>query len=76
MGGWAGLEVGVGLNSRGEGQRLTDIKLFVLGMQGVTERNNPNWLFGVSSIVLTLSACIWGGSDSISGEVIGVCSSM
>ena len=29
MGGWAGLEVGVGLNSMGEGLQLPDIKLFV-----------------------------------------------
>ena len=66
----------MGLNSRGEGLRLTESKLFVRGMQGVTERNSLNWLFGVSSVVLTLSSCVWGGSDSISGEVSGVRSSM
>ena len=29
--GWAGLEVGVGLNGMGEGLQLPDIKLFVRG---------------------------------------------
>ena len=73
---WAGL--GVALNSRGEGLRLWLIysKLFVRVMQGITERNSLNLLFGVSCIVLTLSSCVWGGSDSISGEVIRVRSSM
>ena len=46
--------------------------LFVLGMQGVTERNSLNPLFGVSCTVLTLSSCVWGGFNSISGEVFGV----
>ena len=40
-------------------------------MQGVTERNSLNWLFGflygVWAVILRL-----GGSDSISGEMIGV----
>ena len=76
LGTWAG--PGVGLNSRGEGLRLWLIysKLFVWGMQGVTERNSLNPLFGVSCTVLTLSSCVWRGSDSISGKVIGVRSSM
>ena len=65
LGTWAG--PGVGLNSRGEGLCLW---LFVRGMQGVTERNSLNPLFGVSCTVLTLSSCIWGGSDSISREVL------
>ena len=67
--------MGVGLNSRGEGLSVRLI-LFVRGMQGVTERNSLNWLFGVSCTVLTLSSCVRGGSDNISGEVIGVRSSM
>ena len=50
---------------------LIHSKLFVRGMQGVTERNSLNWLFGVSCTVLMLSSCIWGGSYSISGEVSG-----
>ena len=41
-------------------------------MQGVTERNSLNWLFGISCTVFTLSSCVWGGSNSVSGEVIGV----
>ena len=63
MGGWAGLEVGVGLNGMGEGLQLPDIKLFVRGVQGITERNNLNWVFGVSCIVLTLSTCVLGGKS-------------
>ena len=35
LGAWAGLEVGVGL-------QLTDLKLLVQGMQGVTERVGLN----------------------------------
>ena len=49
LGTWAGL--GVGLNSKGEGLRLWLSKLFVRGMQGVTERNSLNPLFGVSCTV-------------------------
>ena len=41
-------------------------------MQGVTDRNSLNWLFGVSCIVFTLSSCVSWGSGSISGEVIRV----
>ena len=63
MGGWAGLEVGVGLNGMGEGLQLPDIKLFVRGVQEITERNNLNWVFGVSCIVLTLSTCVLGGKS-------------
>ena len=44
-------------------------------MQGVTERSNLNWLFGVSCVVL-MSSWIWGSSDRISGEVPGVCFSV
>ena len=46
--------VHVGLNSRGEGLWLTGFKLFVQGMQGVTERISLNWLFGISCIMLIL----------------------
>ena len=53
----------VELNSRGEVLSLTDSKR---GMQGVTERTSLNWLFGVSWIVVMLSSCVWGFSDSIS----------
>ena len=60
IGTWGGLEAGVGLNSGGEGLRLTDFKLSLRGMQGVTERNSLNWLFGVSRMVFGLSSCIWG----------------
>ena len=42
----------MGLNSGGEGLRLTDFKLSLRGMQGVTERNSLNWLFGVSRMGL------------------------
>ena len=66
----------MGLNSGGEGLRLTDFKLSLRGMQGVTERNSLNWLFGVSCMVFGLSCCVWGGSDSISGELIAVRSSV
>ena len=48
----------------------------IWGMQGVTNRNSLNWLFGVSWIVFTLSSCVSWGSDSVSGEVIGVHFSM
>ena len=41
------------------------------GMHGVTESTSLNWLFGVSCMLLMLSSCVWGGSDSISGDVIG-----
>ena len=78
-GGWSLGESGVGtkvrldvgLNSRGEVLSLTDSKLLIRGTQGVTERTSLNWLFGVSWMLLMLSSCIWGCSDSISGEVIG-----
>ena len=59
------------LNSRGEVLPLTDSKLLIWRMQGVVERTSLNWLFGVSWMVLMLSSCIWGCSDSVSGEVIG-----
>ena len=65
VGTWAGLKAGVGLNSGGEGLWLTDFKLSLQGMQGVTERNSLNWLFGVSCMLVGLSSCVWGGSDSI-----------
>ena len=51
----------MGLNSGGEGLRLTDFKLSLRGMQGVTKRNSLNWLFGVSCMVFGLSSCVWGG---------------
>ena len=54
------------LNSRGEVLSLTDSKLLTRGMQGVTESTSLNWLFGVSWMVVMLSSCIWGFSDSIS----------
>ena len=66
----------MGLNSGGEGLQLTDFKLSLQGMQGVTKRNSLNLLFGVSCMVFGLSSCIWGGSDSISGELISVRSSV
>ena len=65
VGAWTGLVVGVGLNSRGEGLWLTG------GMHGVTESTSLNWLFGVSCMLLMLSSCVWGDSDSVSGDVIG-----
>ena len=76
--GWSLGESGVGtkvrldvwLNSRGEVLSLTDSKLLIRGTQGVTERTSLNWLFGVSWMLLMLSSCVWGYSDSISGEVI------
>ena len=67
------------LNSGEEGLQLTDFKLSLRGMQGITEKNSLNWLFGVSCMVFGLSSCVWGrggGSDSISGELIGVHSSV
>ena len=78
-GGWSLGESGVGtkvrleveLNSRGEVLSLTDSKLLIRGMQGITERTNLNWLFGISWMVLMLSSCVWGCSGSISGELIG-----
>ena len=78
-GGWSLGESGVGtkvrldvgLNSRGEVLSLTDSKLLIRGTQGVTERTSLNWLSGVSWMLLMLSSCVWGCSDSISGEVLG-----
>ena len=61
----------VGLNSRGEVLSLTDSKLLIRGTQGITERTSLNWLFGVSWMLLMLSSCVRGCSDSNSGEVIG-----
>lgn len=61
----------MGLNRRGEGLQLIYSKLLAQGMHGVTERNSLNLLFGVSSIMLVLSSCVRGGSDSNSGKVIG-----
>ena len=72
---WGESPVG-GLNSGGEGMQVADFSLSIRGMQGVTDRNSLNWLFGVSCIVFTLSSCVSWGSVSISGEVIGVRSSM
>ena len=78
-GGWSLGESGVGtkvrldvgLNSRGEVLSLTDSKLLIRGTQGITKRTSLNWLFGVSWMLLMVSSCVWGCSDSISGEVIG-----
>ena len=67
----AKVRLGVELNSRGEVLSLTDSKLLIRGMQGVTERTSLNWLFGVSWTVVMLSSSVWGCSDSISEEVIG-----
>ena len=72
----ARLEADVGLNSGGERLLLTDFKVSLQCMQGVTERNSLNWLFGVSGMLFGLSSCIWGGSDSISGELISMHSSV
>ena len=46
----------MGLNSGGEGLWLTDFKLSLRGMQGVTERNSLNWhlLYGVRAVILHL----------------------
>ena len=63
--------LGVGLNSWGEELWLVYSKLLVRGMHGVTDRASLNWLHGVSCMVLALSSGIGGGSDRISGEVIG-----
>ena len=69
---WVG-ESGVGtkvrleveLNSRGEVLLLTDSKLLMRGMQGVTGRTSLNWLFGgVDAFVLRLGVlrqCFQGG---------------
>ena len=78
-GGWSLGESGVGtkvrldvgLNGKEEVLSLTDSKLLIRGIQGVTERTSLNWLFGVSWMVLMLSFCVRGCSDSVSGEVIG-----
>ena len=56
--------------------QLTDFLLSIRGMQGFTYRSSLNWLFGVSCMVFTVSSCVSWGSDSGSGEVIGVHSSM
>ena len=61
----------MGLNSWGEELWLVYSKLLVRGMHGVTDRASLNWLFGVSCTVLVLSSGVGGGSDRISGEVIG-----
>ena len=70
VGAWIGLAVGVGLNSKGEGLWLTDSIQLIWGMHGVTESTSLNWLFGVSCMLLMLSSHVWGGTDSISGDVI------
>ena len=46
-------------------------RFYIRGMHEVTESTSLNWLFGVSCMLLLLSSCVWGGSDSISGDVIG-----
>ena len=56
--------------------QIADFSLSIRGMQGVTDRNSLNWLFGVSCIVFMLSSCVSWGSGSISRKVIGVRSSM
>ena len=43
---------------------------------GVTKRNSLNWLFDVSCMVLELSSCILGDSNSMSDKLIGMCSSV
>ena len=48
----------MGLNSGGEGLQSTDFKLSLRGMQGITERNSLNWLFGISGMVFGLSSCV------------------
>ena len=63
--------VGGGAKQLGEELWLLYSKLLVRGMHGVTDRASLNWLFGVSCTVLVLSSGIAGGSDRISGEVIG-----
>ena len=55
VGAWTGLAVGVGLNSKGEGLWLTDSRLLMRGVHRVTESTSPNWLFGVSCMLLMLS---------------------
>ena len=60
----------------GEGLQIADFSPSIRGMQGITDRNSLNWLFGVSCIVFTLSSCVSWGSDSVSREVIEVRSSM
>ena len=55
----------------GEELLLIYSKLLVRGMHGGTDRASLNWLFGVSCTVLVLSSGIGGGSNRISGEVIG-----
>ena len=50
VGAWTGLEVGVGLNSKGKELWLTDSILLIRGMHGVTVSTSLNWLFGVSCI--------------------------
>ena len=65
VGEWAGLAVGVGLNSKGEGLWLTDSILLIRGMHGVTESTSLNWLFGVSCMLLLLSPAS-GGALTVS----------
>ena len=55
----------VGLNSRGEVLSLTDSKLLIRGIQGVTERTSLNWLFGVSWVVVMLHP-VSGGAPTVS----------
>ena len=47
--------------------QIADFSLSIRGMQGVTDRNSLNWLFGVSCIVFTLLSCVSWGLGSISG---------
>ena len=65
-----------GSHHGGGGAAVSRFFTIYTGMQGVTDRNSLNWLFGISCIVFTLSSCVSWGSDSVSGEVIGVRSSM
>ena len=58
VGAWAGLAMGVGLNSKREGLWLADSILLIWSIHGVTESTRLNWLFGVSCMLLMLSSCV------------------
>ena len=65
---WGGLEVGVGVNSRGEGLQLTDSKLLVRRYQwDQPEFSVRCLLYGVDAIILRLG----GGGGGLRQYLLG-----
>ena len=45
---WGESCIWIGVLTSGGGLRLTNFSISIRGMQGITESNSLNWLFGVS----------------------------